>query len=403
MELGPIFRALVRHRVRLVLVVLEVALTLAIVANCASLVLDARRQMAKTSGFDDANLLAVSVEPFSSELTDKARLNAAIDADLRRLGATSGVRSATHTYFTPWIGGGSSTEVHVPGSETKYRTQYYPVSPQILDTLGIELTSGRAPDQATYDRNGDGSQVNDYDGLVSEALAKLVFGDVSPLGRVVETTGGSKVRVVGTFASFYNPYGWPIGDYAIFLPVRSGGFPGGWQFLVRSVPGEAPKLAGEIERTLLAADGDRNVRVTPIPEIHRRYDMSNSVLIWALEGVMLFLIFVTALGIAGLTSFSVAERTRQIGTRRALGATRGAILRYFLAENWLVTSLGVALGCALAVALNVAVVHVAAGARLSPLVLAAGVVALWALGAAATLGPALRASRVAPAIATRNV
>jgi putative ABC transport system permease protein len=112
---------------------------------------------------------------------------------------------------------------------------------------------------------------------------------------------------------------------------------------------------------------------------------------------------VTALGTIGLTSFSVAERRRQIGTRRTLGATKGAIVRHFLLENWLIVTSGAALGLALAYALNYGLVTWIQGTRLDLGMLAAGVAALWVLGILSALGPALRAAAVPPAIATRNV
>jgi putative ABC transport system permease protein len=105
----------------------------------------------------------------------------------------------------------------------------------------------------------------------------------------------------------------------------------------------------------------------------------------------------------GLTSFSVAERRRVIGTRRALGATRGAVLRYFLVENWLVVTAGAVVGVGLAAGLNYLLLQVVEGVRLAPGLLVAGVVLLWTLGLAAALGPALRGARVEPAVATRNV
>jgi putative ABC transport system permease protein len=119
--------------------------------------------------------------------------------------------------------------------------------------------------------------------------------------------------------------------------------------------------------------------------------------------VAILLVLVTSLGIVGLTSFSVAERTRQIGTRRALGARRRDVLGHFLAENWMLTSLGVVLGVGLAFAINFGLVSGIEGATLRWPLLLTGVLILWAAGLLATLAPAIRASRISPAIATRNV
>ena len=119
--------------------------------------------------------------------------------------------------------------------------------------------------------------------------------------------------------------------------------------------------------------------------------------------IMALLLTVTALGIFGTTSFSVTQRIKQIGTRRALGATRPEILRYFLVENTLISLLGIVLGLAGAYALNVVLVTRYAGSKLGPGLVVAGVLILWLVGVAATVVPARRAARLSPALATRTV
>ena len=108
-------------------------------------------------------------------------------------------------------------------------------------------------------------------------------------------------------------------------------------------------------------------------------------------------------GIVGMASLWVNQRRKQIGVRRAIGARQRDILRYFLVENFLVTSFGIAVGLALAVALNQWLVSALEVPRLPLHYLPGGVVALWALGLLAALGPAWRAARIPPAEATRSV
>jgi putative ABC transport system permease protein len=112
---------------------------------------------------------------------------------------------------------------------------------------------------------------------------------------------------------------------------------------------------------------------------------------------------ITSLGIVGLASFSVARRTKQIGTRRALGATRPAILRYFLLENFLISSVGVVTGAILAVALNIWMVNTFNLTPITWYIIPAAMVVLWLVGQGAVYGPARRASFVSPATATRSV
>jgi putative ABC transport system permease protein len=122
-----------------------------------------------------------------------------------------------------------------------------------------------------------------------------------------------------------------------------------------------------------------------------------------LSAVSALLLVITSLGIVGLTAFSVTQRTRQIGTRRALGATKGDIVRYFLVENWIITGIGLVLGTGLTYGLNVALTHIAEAPKLDLALLAGGMLLLWATGIVAALVPALRATNVAPEIATRTV
>jgi putative ABC transport system permease protein len=115
------------------------------------------------------------------------------------------------------------------------------------------------------------------------------------------------------------------------------------------------------------------------------------------------LMFVTALGITGLANFWVLQRTRTIGIRRAVGATRADILHYFQTENFLIVTLGVVMGVLLAIALNLLLMANYQLPRLPLWYLPVGALALWLLGQFAILAPAMRASRVPPVVATRSV
>ena len=119
--------------------------------------------------------------------------------------------------------------------------------------------------------------------------------------------------------------------------------------------------------------------------------------------VMAALLLITSFGIVGLASFSVRQRTRQIGTRRALGATKADILRYFLVENLLIATGGVLIGAALTIGLNVVLVERLGVAKVEWYALPLGMATLLVLGLLAVLWPARRASAVPPAVATRTV
>jgi putative ABC transport system permease protein len=403
MEIGPIWRSMRRNKARYVLIAAEVALTLAIVANCLALVLDARGEMTRESGFDDEHLVWVRTANFGEEIAgaEDAALRDLLARDLEALETMPGVRAASATFFRPWQGGGSSFEVVVEGRRMeKVRSQVYTVDPGIYDTLGIEVTEGRGLTAEDVVLEDDATR---YPVTISRGLADLLFPEGGAVGQVLtDGEGQEQYPVVGVFERFYNPYGWPIHEQATFfaLPATSAS---GTGFLVRADPGQTEQVTGAIEARLLAVEEERNVQTGTIPELRDNLQAGDRLMVVVLELLMALLVFVTALGIIGLTAFSVAERRRTIGTRRALGATRAAVLRYFLVENWLVVTLGAALGVALAVALNVGLLEVVEGARLGAPILAGGVLLLWTIGLGAALGPALRGASIEPAIATRNV
>jgi putative ABC transport system permease protein len=138
-------------------------------------------------------------------------------------------------------------------------------------------------------------------------------------------------------------------------------------------------------------------------DLRHRYFRNDRAMAGMLVGVIAALLLVTALGIVGLASFWVAQRRKQIGVRRALGATRSDILRYFQTENFLIVSFGIGLGMVLAFGLNLALMSHYELPRLPLYYLPIGALSLWVLGQLAVLAPALRAAAVPPVVATRSV
>ena len=421
MDFGPILRAMGRNKARYGLIALEVALTLAIVTNCVAMISDARTKMARPSGFDDAHLIAVDSVPFDRAFQEAGYFDNAVNEDLRQLEAMPGVRSAMNTRFLPWQGGGSSTEMRPVGSTGEMlRTQVYPAGETMLETLDMELVEGRMFTRADVERDTlrlrelfagsrtmgpDGKPAEKFtqDVVLTQAYAKLAFGEGSALGKLLEDSDGDMYRVIGVVDEFYNPYGWPIHEYGVFYATLTHSFAFGTRYLVRAEPGQRDAVMAALDEHLTRVNAGRTLRIRSIEETKNLFFGGQRITMTLMGTVIVLLVLVTSLGIVGLTSFSVTERTRQIGTRRALGARQTDVVRQFLLENWLITTIGLVAGVGLAYGLNVGLVNAAGAAKMNPWLLAAGVVMLWAAGLASTLAPAMRASRISPAIATRNV
>jgi putative ABC transport system permease protein len=135
-----------------------------------------------------------------------------------------------------------------------------------------------------------------------------------------------------------------------------------------------------------------------------RFDLyrNDRAIAWMLSTVTVLLLLVTGSGIVGMATLWVNQRRKQIGVRRALGARKVDILRYFIMENFIITSGGVVAGLVLAVALNQLLVSQLELTKLPIGYLAFGSLVLWLVGVASVYAPAWRASGISPAIATRS-
>jgi len=398
MEFGPIARAIIRNKVRFGLIIVQIAITLAVVTNAINMILAERAKMLRPSGFDDHNLMWVRSKPFATAFGERGYRITSAEADLRELKTLPGVRAVTNTYFIPWQGGGSSSSVKVAGGDgTPHQIQDYSTTPGLMETLGTKIVSGRDLRESDID---DDPKSKTSTVIISRGAERLLFGNGSAVGHQL-LDGTSTNTIVGVFDPFYNPYGFPIHEYAMFGAGHSSY--GGASYLVRTEPGAMKSVAQEIPKRLVALNDGRNVDVKSIDEIKTQYFIESRIIVGGMTAVIVLLLIVTGLGIVGVTSFAVTERTRQIGTRRALGATRPAIVRYFLLENWMITTTGATLGLVLAYALNYLLVTNTQSVKLDWRLAATGIALLWIQTIIATLAPAIRAAAVPPVIATRAV
>jgi putative ABC transport system permease protein len=173
-------------------------------------------------------------------------------------------------------------------------------------------------------------------------------------------------------------------------------------YVVRTAPGRLNEVLKAAQNKLESINGSRIISATSMREVRAKAYRSNRGLTLILGAVATILVAVTAFGMAGLTSYWVAERRRQIGIRRALGATRHAILQLFQKENLAIASSGVLVGILFAFGLNIWLIGRFEMVRLnSTYVIGSGLVMLL-LGQIAVLLPAMRAAQVPPALAIRG-
>jgi putative ABC transport system permease protein len=400
MEIGPILRTLFKNKTRFVLISLEVALTLAIVVNCVNMMLDLQNQMDRPTGLAEDEIVVIRSHPFMADFKEEGYFENAMKADLDMMRSVPGVLAADAFNHIPLSGSGSSSGWKPLGSEMNtLAANYFTTGLQGLDVLGVKLIQGR---------NFINSDINDNESknvIVTKAYADKLFPDGDALGKQIQGRDPQDPdTIVGIIEKMHGSWPtWPHVENVLLNPGEPGSFNWGVRYMARVEAERINALATTLEEKLLELNDGRNVQIETLAEVKADTFDSNLGVIRLLTAVIALLVFVTALGIVGITSFSVTERTHHIGTRRALGARRLDILRYFLTENWLITTSGIGIGILLTYGLNYVLVSFINGAKLDWRILLVGLIGMWLIGLLAALLPALRGSRISPAVATRNV
>ena len=404
MEIRPILSALMRSKVSMILIGLQVALTLAIVCNALFIIVERAQLMNRPSGMNEndtfvfgSNGFAEGYDPFTQT-----------QADLALLRGLPGVVDATSTNSTPLSGGGWDTGIMLqPKQKTPTAdSALYFVDSHAVNTFDTHLVAGRNFKPEEIVNMDQSARVQPRVIIVTKALADKLFPDGDAVGKSVymDEDPPSSV-IVGVIDRLQEP--WVNNKDVENVTLIPGYMPYGkfTRYLVRTEPGRRDELMKDVEQKVAAANTGRIVGKMHSLESLRHDSYSNDRAMMIILSVVIFcLLTITALGIVGMASFWVAQRTKQIGTRRALGASRGAILRYFLTENFLITTGGLFLGGVLTYGLSLWLLTNTDGARLLPwYYVPMGFLCLWLLGQIAVLGPATRAARVPPAVATRSV
>jgi putative ABC transport system permease protein len=394
-----------RNKAGFVLIALQIAVTLTIMVNAIGIIHERSIKAGRESGLDEANTFALASVLFSDY--EREQRAALIEEDLDLLRNTPGVVNAIASNSFPLRQGGWSMGLALePGNQTpeSVGSAIYFVDEHGIETFDLALIDGEnfTPDQVTWNNPEDNTWPA-Y-GIITQKLGEDLFPDAAGayVGQTLYVNDNDPVKVIGVVDKLQAPWpNWGDVERSMLVPQqRSSEFV---RYIIRTEPGMRGQLMAEIEAALAASNKDRIIRdVVTMDEVRELAYVGDTAMIKILGFVVLLLTIITSLGIVGLASFNVSRRTRQIGIRRALGATKPAIVRYFLIENTIVSAIGLAIGGALAIGLNMAMVEAFALEPLAWYVIPAGMLALWAVGQLAVAGPARRASNITPAIATRS-
>lgn len=401
-----------RHhqRVRAVFVIAEVALALMLLAGAGLLLRSFQRVLQVDPGFQPENVVTARVSLPPSQYSTPAQLNAfftQLESKLEQLPGVKAAALSTDLPLETLHEGALTVNGYTPPPGGAGLIAYTFVVGDHFHAMGIPLLRGRLF-TAADDENGAKAVI------ISQELARKYFAGRDPIGGQLKlgTSGGSSPwwTVVGVVGDV-KPFGLD-GDmlphtympYVQHLPYQlKGGTAQGMVLVVRTA-GDPAAAAASVRNAVWAMD--REVPVSDVRTMEQVIAESNAPRRFTMALVGFFALaalLLAGVGLYGVMSYAVSQRAREIGVRMVLGARRADVLRMVLGAGLTLVLVGVAVGLAGAFATLRLLASFLFGVRASDPVTFLGVVlVLAAIALAASMVPALRATRVDPVIALRN-
>jgi len=400
LEIKPIFHALCRSKVGAILLLIQIAITTAIVSNAAFIIQDRISYLSQETGYPEQDIFIFNVMMFGQD-TSPSQQYELDEAMLRQI---PGVVDAAYSSTTPLSGSGSSSDFSLkpaPQESKSARSSYMFIDEHGINTYGVNLIAGRnySEDEVIVTENYDElSKVI----VVSKSLSDELFPDGNGLGQSIYF-GDIPLKIIGIVDVIKGPWlkdSRP--DNVALIPFIKAG--SNARFVVRTEPGQRQSVMNRVEEAMLKNYNKRVIsRIRGLDEDKEQYMAEDTLMMRMLIVLITILVLVTALGIFGLTLFNISKRTKQIGTRRALGARKSAIISYFLVENAMICSVGLVIGMIAAMYLGQLLMQHFSIAQLDVRYVIATASAVFIMSLLAVLAPAKRAANISPSIATRTI
>jgi putative ABC transport system permease protein len=410
MAIGTVIKALWRSRLGPLLLSAQVALSLMIFANVAS-VINARLEATESpTGMNFADVFWISSHGEGQDYDQQST----VKFDLEYLRSLPGVVAACVSNAIPQTRAGlrSLVSPNQDLKDNKREVFVYQSSNAIVDVLGLHLVRGRmfnpdtvlpAPPRADVAHEAFGAEV-----VITESLAKKIYGNGErALGKPIyfSVLNGGSATVVGVVELMQAAP--PLAPMdVVYDVVLAPAVPQGPNatYLMRTKSGLLDATMARVWKEFEPLQHGRLVdsmdTLAATAAKSRVADRTDAVILAILSSLVLA---VTMLGLFGFAAFAVTSRTKEIGTRRAIGARRTDIVKMFLLENWLITTAGIIVGAFTTLAFSVQLHSLLELPPMPTAFLVGSMGLIWIAGLLAALIPALRGSAVPPAVATRVV
>lgn len=403
----PFISALLRNWVGPSLVALQIAMVLAVLVNATYVVKQRIDTIGRPTGMDVANTFAIRSLGFTPQYLHAATIR----EDLDYLRSTNDVVAATAMDYVPLSGSGNTIGVMLQPNDQVHAvgTSYYEVDQHVIAALGLRLAAGREfrDDEVLAARVGEGA-IPGAQVMVTQALANDLYPGGDALGKPLYDAFGwlaGPATIVGIVEQMHGSrVASPRVDRVLLTPRLPYPDEPVVHYVVRTRPGQRDAVMRQVQEHIETSNPERVIEwVRPLEFFRDRSYIADRNMGVFLVIVTAMLLTVGAVGVFGLAKFNVSAQTKQIGIRRALGARKIDILSKFLLENLLVATIGVMLGCLLALGAGYWLSLRYQLPRLNLYYLVSGIPIVWIIALLAAWHPARRAAAVSPAVATRSV
>jgi predicted permease len=392
-----------KHRLRAALVSVEVAVSVMLLVSSAFLVRALWKVQAVDPGFSAEGVVMMRTTLPTARATDTVGRVQFYDQVLAGVKALPGVESAAYTSGVPMVLTGGITGIEITGAERPTDTRanaasFRLVTPEFFETLRLPITQGRAFEDA--DRMG-----RTLVAVVSESFAEHFWPNQAPIGKTFRTRGREYV-VVGTARDIKVRGLERTSEPQLYIAAAQAGAVGGLYIpkdLMIRTNDRGLSLVPSVREVIRRVDANQPVsEIGMLTDVIDRMTADRRAQLRVLSALAVVALVLTAIGIHGLLAFMVAQRSREIGVRLALGAEPGRVARMIIGEAGRLAVIGAIPGLFAAYAAAKATQALLFGIPPGdPMTLVAGVVVVIAVTFAGAIVPAMRAVRVSPLEAIR--
>ena len=393
MSIFLIIKSLLRRKVVTALLLLQLAVTLGLVVNSLLLASAAKELVDQPTGLALDQILTVWVKPTSKTLRLQPALSDVISRQLAAVRQIPGVEAADSLNQIPLRQGGSSWNIFEADRQDESNVDsvpYYYTSEQIFQVLDLQLVTGRL--LTDLDRGVENI-------MLTEKLAKQLFAEQNPVGKV--TNNGTVVGVVSDFYSQRYASD-PFYGQIIFAPLHRA--EQGYQLIVRVAPGQSDVVRQQLADVIRGAEPEMDIGTVMRMDENRdevfRSEIGLATLLAVLSGLMLLVAMISAYSHA---HFHALQMQKEVGIKRALGASKSRVLLDVLSESWLTTAIGAGFGILVCYGLNISLAKVISIPAVPVWLPLLTLVLLLLCVTLATWYPARIATRISPATATKTL